>query len=128
MKCFFYSFLIAIILSCQTLKSSAQNDGRVTSEKIKNNSDSSLIYGFISELTTGDKLKLSDIWIGNQRFECDTNGKFQIQIKPGNYKVEARSFGFKNLKHEIHIKRGESEKLMFYLIPYKDEKPYKRIH
>lgn len=126
-----YSYFIIIslfIFFCWSPKCAAQDKGKVTIEKTIGNIDSTTIEGNIYELSTGDNLKLSDIWIDDKRYQCDTNGHFQLKINPGKYNIEARAFGFKNYKYKLTIKKSEILNLSFFLVPYKNEKPYKRIH
>jgi hypothetical protein len=125
-------FLIYIAVlstaSCYTTKNSVQELGKVIIEKQSDLNSHIVLRGNIYELSTGDKLMLSDIWIGNKRYACDTNGHFQIKINSGKYIIEARAFGFKNYRHKLKIKKGDVFTLLYYLVPYKMEKPQKQMH
>lgn len=103
------------------------DSGYYAGEEVRDISNS-VLEGKIMEATTGDELKLSDIWIDDKRILCDTNGVFHTEINPGKYKLEARSMGFKNYKYNLHIKKGEAVNLSFYLDPYSNDKGYKHPH
>lgn len=120
--------LFVFFLSCKPAKNLSQEDGKVVIDETMGHNDSTIVKGNIYELSTGDKLKLSDIWLNNKRYECDTNGFFQININPGRYHVEARSFGYENYKYKLSIKKGTAVRLSFYLVPFKQKKNYKQIH
>lgn len=120
--------IFGLFISCKPAKNISMEEGKVVITVTKENSDSTILGGNIYELSTGEKLKLSDIWINNKRYECDTNGFFQININPGTYHIEARSFGFENYKHKLSIKKGSIIMLSYYLVPFEQKKPYRQIH
>ncbi|WP_130855560.1 hypothetical protein [Olivibacter jilunii] len=104
------------------------NSARVTVNREMTESESSTVQGTILEASTGDRLKISDIWIGDRRVPCDSNGYFHAELQPGKYKLEARAMGFENLKYGLSAKKGEVYNFSFYLKPYRDKKEYKQIH
>ena len=120
--------IVALLLGCQSTNFAIHENGKVVMEQRKVGTDSTCIKGFIAELSTGEKLQIADIWLGNHRYDCDTNGRFNLQIKPGRYTIETRSFGFRNVKYRTSIRKGEQQSLQFFLVPYKSEKPSKQIH
>lgn len=92
-----------------------QDNGKaVVAQKTTGNS-TTLIKGFIKELSTGDPLKLSDIWIADKRVVCDTTGAFSVEFVPGTHTLDARAFGFKNFKYKFQIRKGENIVVDFYL-------------
>ncbi len=113
--------LLFIVVSCKTLKKTTDT-GNVVSNFINTSGNSSIIKGRMYEKSTKDSLKLCDVWIGNIRYDCDSSGRFQLEVKPGRYKLNARAFGFSNISYKVRIKRGQQIVLEFYMSPYRDEK------
>lgn len=120
--------VLVMICACHSIQKLTTENGSVLIKKTMSNHDSTMIIGSINELSTGDHLKLSDIWFGDQRFPCDTNGNFTIQLIPGTYTIEARAMNFKNFKHVLVAKKGEVINLTYYLAAFKTNTPYYFIH
>jgi len=128
MKSILFFMVFIFFISCHQTNKLTQDEGKIIVEKKTVTKDSASIYGSILEFSTGDKLKLSDVWINNKKYSCDTNGNFQIQVKQGKYNIVARAFGFKNYVHKQPVILGEVINLLFCLVPYRNEKPAKFVH
>lgn len=105
--------------SCNTIKKTTQDSGRVIVQIEKGISDSAIIKGTVFEMTTKENIQVSDIWIGDIRYPCDTNGNFRIDLQPGKYNLLARGFSYKSYHYNLKIKKGEIINLLFYLVPVK---------
>ncbi|MBX9784845.1 MAG: tyrosyl-DNA phosphodiesterase 1 [Chitinophagaceae bacterium] len=102
--------------------------GRIQVERLPFKNDSCLVTGAILDFLSNEKLKLCDFWINNKRYDCDSSCNFLIFLNPGRYIIEARSFGYENLKYKFRIKKNEQIRFRFYLFPFKSKKLQKNIH
>ena len=102
-----------------TVKKAKQDSGRVIVQKEKGNPDLAIIEGSVFDIPGKEKIQISDIWIGDVRYPCDSNGDFSISLQPGKYQLLARGFSYKSYQYNLKIKRGDLIKIFFYLMPVK---------
>ena len=124
-------FILLILTISPLFGFSQQNKedkkGRIQVERLPIRNDSSQVKGSILDFFSNEKLKLCDFWINNKRYECDSSCNFSIFLNTGRYIIEARSFGYENLKYKFRIKKREQIRFDFYLVPFKNKIP-KNIH
>ena len=112
-------FVCLCFLSCSTLKKTKQESGKVVVQKESGNPDSSIIKGSVFDMLDKKKIQVSDIWIDDARYPCDSNGDFRISLQSGKYQLLGRGFSYKSYQYNLKIKRGDLIKVFFYLVPVK---------
>ena len=68
--------------------------------------------------------RISDVWLNDYRYGCDSAGRVNIAVKPGNMELTARSLGLKSISHTANVKKGEIIVIQYYLSYFKH---YQRI-
>jgi ribosomal protein L30/L7E len=58
---------------------------------------------------------ISDVWLNNHRYDCDSAGRVKIAVKPGKIELTARSLGLKSISHTADVKKGELMIIKYYL-------------
>jgi uncharacterized membrane protein len=113
-------FLGLLVQSCHSPGKLNTESGKVIVQSQPSNNDGAGIIGSVFDFQTGKKLMLSDVWIGDERYACDSTGNFSVRLSPGKYDLEARSFGFENFKYPLSVSKGKTLNLLFYLVPFKN--------
>ena len=129
-------FFVTSILMCSYAQSNKlqlnnRADGYYLVKKHKSgNSDSAYLDIEVLQAYPGKHSKLhrycriSDVWLNDYRYGCDSAGRVTIAVKPGNIELTARSLGFKSISHTANVKKGEIIVIKYFLSYFKN---YERI-
>ena len=74
------------------------------------------INGTVTVKDLGSRLEDVAVSIHGQRFNSDPVGNYFLSnVEPGEYTIEARKLGFKEVEREVEVKRGENTVVNFEL-------------
>ena len=121
------SVLMCSYAQSNKLQLNNSDDGYYLVKKHKSgNSDSAYLDIEVLQAYPGKYSKLhphcriSDVWSNDYRYGCDSAGRVNIAVKPGNIELTARSLGFKSISHTVNVKKGEITVIKYFLNYFKN--------
>lgn len=77
------------------------------------------IEGVVTDVETGEPVDGAEVFLINTTRHTFTNasGKYELSIKPGNYRVAAFYLGWQSVQHVVKIRPGQKVQVNFELKP-----------
>lgn len=91
----------------------------IEKQKLKNTDSSYLDIEVLGanankHLQSPSHFEVSDVWLNNYRYKCDSTGHVKIRVEPGRYELTARCLGLKNISNIADVKKGEVLIIKYY--------------
>lgn len=114
-----FSCLLIFLCGCAGAKDAQRHKGDRGSYAVERhktgNADSAYLYAEVYDERGRPGMKLCDLWVNGERYDCNGSGKVKVPLAPGKYTLKARSMGFAPLSHTLKLKRGEAVTIKYYL-------------